>query len=62
MKKKLILISAAQREELRKISRSLKSESRLVSRAKIILCSSEGKSYDEIIDKTVHCRGSVAKW
>jgi len=62
MKKKLIVISTEQREALKKISRSLKSENRLVNRSKIILYSSEGKSYDEIIDKTGHCRGSVAKW
>lgn len=62
MKKNLILISAEQREALKKISRSLKSENRLVSRSKIILYSSEGNSYDEIMDKTGNCRSCVAKW
>ncbi|MGD1007886.1 MAG: IS630 family transposase [Ignavibacteriaceae bacterium] len=62
MKTKQIPLTASQRQELIRISRSQKSESRIVIRSKIILYSSEKKTYDEIMRLTNHCRESVAKW
>lgn len=62
MNTKQIPLTEAQRQELMRISRSQKSESRIVTRAKIVLQSSEGKTYDEIMQITNQCRASVSKW
>jgi len=62
MKTKPIELSEVEREELNRISRSQKAENRIVTRAKIILHSSEEKTYEEIMEQTKQSRGTVAKW
>ncbi len=62
MKTKPIILSETEREELKRISRLQKAERRIVTRAKIILHSSEEKTYEEIMQLTKQSRGSVAKW
>lgn len=62
MKTKRIILSEKERTELIKISRSQTTEARLVSRAKIILYSSEAKTYEEIMHLSNQSRGTVAKW
>jgi putative transposase len=62
MKTKPIILRETEREALKRISRSQKAENRIVTRAKIILHSSEEKTYKEIMQLTKQSRGSVAKW
>jgi len=62
MKTKRIELSEVEREELKRISRSQKAENRIVTRAKIILHSSEENTYETIMQLTNQSRGSVAKW
>jgi len=62
MKTKRIPISQEEAVELKRISLSQKTENRIVTRAKIILHSSEAKTYEEIMQLTNQSRGSVAKW
>lgn len=57
-----IEITEAQREELMVMSRSLKMENRYVTRSKIILLSSEGKTLDYIVKETGTTRKVVNKW
>lgn len=62
MKNNEIKLTAEEKEQLSTIKRSLKGESRKVTRTKIVLLSSEGKTYDEIMRLTNQSRASVAKW
>jgi putative transposase len=62
MKTKPIPLTTEERQELEKVSRSQKAESRIVTRARIILHSSGEKTYDEIMQLSNQSRGSVAKW
>ncbi|MBK8663054.1 MAG: IS630 family transposase [Ignavibacteriales bacterium] len=62
MRYRKIEISTEERAELEKILRTQKSEKRMTLRAEIILLSSEGKSYEEIIEITGGSRVCVAKW
>jgi transposase len=57
-----IEITEVQREELTVMSRSLKMENRYVTRSKIILLSSEGKTLDYIVKETGTTRKIVNKW
>jgi transposase len=57
-----IAITDAQRGELTVMSRSLKMESRYVTRSKIILLSSDGKTMDYIVKETGLSRRVVNKW
>lgn len=57
-----IEITDAQRSELMVMSRSLKMESRYVTRSKIILLSSDGKTMDYIVKETGVSRRVVNKW
>lgn len=57
-----IEITGEQREELTVMSRSLKMENRYVTRSKIILLSSEGKTLDYIVKETGTTRKIVNKW
>jgi transposase len=57
-----IKLSDEEKEQLQKIKRSLKRENRIVTRAKIVLFLSEGKTYTEIMRFTDQSRASVAKW
>jgi len=62
MKKNEIKLSKEQEAKLLRMTRSLTGESRKVTRAKTILLSSAGKTYDEIMLLTNQSRASVAKW
>src|SRR6266540_3676572 len=57
-----IEITEAQRGELTVMSRSLKMENRYVTRSRIILLSSEGKTMDYIVKETGTTRKVVNKW
>jgi len=57
-----IEITEAQRGELTVMSRSLKMENRYVTRSRIILLSSEGKTLDYIVKETGTTRKVVNKW
>jgi transposase len=58
----LIQLSDDEKLELLTMSRSHKLEKRYVERALIILYSSEGKTFDEIIELTGKSRPIVNKW
>ncbi|KAA0248377.1 MAG: IS630 family transposase [Ignavibacteriae bacterium] len=62
MKTKPIKLNEKEREALTTISRSQKAENRIVTRAKIILHSTEANTYETIMQLTKQSRGSVAKW
>jgi transposase len=59
---KPIEISMEEKEELLTMSRSRKIEKRYAERAKIILCSAQGMSLDEIVQKAGLSRPVVNKW
>lgn len=61
MRYRKIEISAEELAELEKILRTQKSEKRMKLRAEIILLSSEGKSYEVIMEITGGSRVCVAK-
>ena len=60
--KQKLELSDTEKQELLVISRSLKSEQRLVTRAKIILSLNEGKSYNSIISELITNGEAIAKW
>lgn len=61
-KKRILSITPEQRQELEVLSRSGKSESRLVERAQIILCWYQGMSYIETKEKLNVTEMMIRKW